>query len=172
MVKNLRPIWSWTESSSFAVEAEVAGKIVEQVRADVGEDNLPHRLVEEARPETHPLHRLFQWDDDKAAHAFRVNQARRVISSLRVQFAPHERPVPAFFSIVTADKNDAPGKHVYVQTQKALAAEATRSAIVESELKRILQALARVQAFPEFEPLIRAARDLEAAVRPITAAAD
>lgn len=172
MVKNLRPVWSWTESASYAVEAEVAGKIVEQVRANVGEDNLPHRLVEEASTESHPLHRLFQWDDDRAAHLYRVQQARRVISSLRIQFAPNDRPIPAFFSIVTAEKDDAPGKHVYVQTQKALAAGATRDAIVDAELKRILQVLARVQSFPEFEPIWRAARDVESALRPMTAAAD
>lgn len=171
-MKNIRPIYSWTESASYSVPAEVAGGIVEKLRADVGEDNLPHRLVDEARAEAHPLHRLFQWDDDRAAHAYRVSQARRVISSLRVQFKPNDKPLPAFYNIVTDDNGQAPAKHVYVQSQKALANGATRQAIVEAELKRLMQSLARVQGFPEFEPIMRAARDVEAALRPIAAAAD
>ena len=171
-MKNIRPVWSWTESNSYGLNAAVAGEIVGRLKADVGEDNLPQRLVEEARSDAHPMHPMFQWDDDKAAHAFRLHQARRVISSLRVQFKESDRPMPAFFNVVSRKDEESGPRHVYVSTQAAMAKDATRQAIVESELKRILQMLARVQAFPEFAPLIRAAREVEAGLFPLAQAAD
>lgn len=39
----------------------------------------PEVVVSEARPADSPLHRHFQWDDDKAADAYRIHQARQLI---------------------------------------------------------------------------------------------
>lgn len=39
----------------------------------------PDAVVEDARDPASPLHSHFQWDDSKAAHAFRLEQARRLI---------------------------------------------------------------------------------------------
>lgn len=41
-------------------------------------------LVAAARDRKHPLHGDFEWDDHKAAHQYRLNQARQLISSVRV----------------------------------------------------------------------------------------
>lgn len=41
-------------------------------------------VVEAARIETSPLHRYFEWDDDAAAEAYRIEQARRLIRSVKV----------------------------------------------------------------------------------------
>lgn len=40
----------------------------------------PRSVVDAARDESSPLHSQFQWDDDKAADAYRLWQARQLIS--------------------------------------------------------------------------------------------
>jgi hypothetical protein len=42
------------------------------------------RVVDAARQQDHPLHHDFIWDDVKAAHQHRLDQARRLIASVKV----------------------------------------------------------------------------------------
>jgi len=50
-------------------------------------------VVELATPEDHPLHDYFDWNDATAAHAHRLEQARRLIVSMRVTFKrPNGKP--------------------------------------------------------------------------------
>jgi hypothetical protein len=44
----------------------------------------PSRVVDAARNPDHPLHTHFDWDDSAAAELWRVEQARRLIRSVRV----------------------------------------------------------------------------------------
>jgi hypothetical protein len=44
----------------------------------------PSEVVKEAEAITSPLHPVFEWDDDKAASAHRIWQARNLIKSVRV----------------------------------------------------------------------------------------
>lgn len=39
----------------------------------------PHKVVDAARPKTSPLHRFFDWNNTKAAEAWRIHQARQLI---------------------------------------------------------------------------------------------
>lgn len=50
----------------------------------------PEAVVEDSTPEDAPLHNHFEWDDKKAAHKHRIEQARQIIRSFRV-----EMPEPA-----------------------------------------------------------------------------
>lgn len=166
-----KAIYSWTESASYAVDAMVAGEAIAKLKNDVGEDNLPHRLVEEAASQAHPLHGLFQWDDDKAAHAYRVQQARRVISSLRVVVKPGMPAAPAFFSIRVERQGEPNERQVHVETRKALVNAATRDAVIRAELSRLLALLARTAMFEEFGPIRYAAKQVEATLNVSTSQA-
>jgi hypothetical protein len=42
----------------------------------------PATVVEVAKSPNHPLHRYFEWDNEKAAQAYRISQACEVIESL------------------------------------------------------------------------------------------
>lgn len=63
----------------------------------------PKAVIEAARDAKHPLHKHFEWDDAKAAHSYRIEQARELIRVIRVE--EENGPVRAFFSI--ADKGTA-----------------------------------------------------------------
>jgi hypothetical protein len=64
----------------------------------------PQLVVDAARPADHPLHDRFEWDDKTAAEAHRLDQARRLIRSVRVIYREANekeaaRTVRAFHSI-------------------------------------------------------------------------
>lgn len=59
----------------------------------------PKAVVTEARNDRSVLHRHFEWDDQTAAEAFRLDQARNLIRSIRVVGEDDEAPVQAFISI-------------------------------------------------------------------------
>lgn len=48
---------------------------------------LPETVLEAARPASSPLHAYFEWDDARAAHEHRLDQARRLIRSVKVVYA-------------------------------------------------------------------------------------
>lgn len=59
-------------SASFTdVEAQIIGELIEERGGELS----PRELVEYARKKNSPLHPLFEWDESKAAEAYRVSQA-------------------------------------------------------------------------------------------------
>lgn len=59
---------------------------------------VPDRVVEAARNPENPMHGCFEWNDGAAAAAHRVNQARALIRSIRVEVIhkTFSMPAPAF----------------------------------------------------------------------------
>jgi hypothetical protein len=45
----------------------------------------PEVVVKAARKKNHPLHDYFEWDAKKAAHAYRIDQARTLIREVKVE---------------------------------------------------------------------------------------
>jgi hypothetical protein len=62
----------------------------------------PKAVVSEARNNRSVLHKHFEWDDAIAAEAFRLDQARTLIRSIRVVDDERDEDPPAYISI--ADK--------------------------------------------------------------------
>ena len=63
-----------------------------------GGDLQASAVVEDARDEASPLHPLFEWDDAKAAEQQRLDRAREVIRTVRVEITHHrlEIKIPAY----------------------------------------------------------------------------
>jgi hypothetical protein len=76
---------------------QVIGEALEAIRLEHAGELHPQAVVEGARPPESPLHRYFEWNDKKAADAYRVDQARALIRSIRV--VDDDRSRPAFLSI-------------------------------------------------------------------------
>lgn len=76
-------VYEWMDGFRSSVKAQEAGEIMRRL-ADDGELT-PAKLVEEARPETSPLHRGFEWDDAKAAENYRRQQATIMIRAIVVK---------------------------------------------------------------------------------------
>jgi hypothetical protein len=54
----------------------------------------PELVVKESEPSNAPLHDRFEWNDERAGHAYRVAQAGALIRSVKVSFAHDERGKP------------------------------------------------------------------------------
>jgi hypothetical protein len=61
------------------------GRELERLTAEGGGELRPVAVVEAARDPSSILHRLFEWDDSKAAEKYRVSQARAVIRIVRIE---------------------------------------------------------------------------------------
>lgn len=78
------------------------GQALAKIAADGGGRLTPNAVVEAARNARSPLHRHFEWDDLKAADAYRLEQAREIIRVIRLDDGAEE-PARAFLSV----KDDA-----------------------------------------------------------------
>lgn len=75
----------------------------------------PSTVIEEARPQTSPLHDSFEWRDDVAGHEYRLIQARTLIRrvKIRVVDSVHDQHV---VHVKRADSSKGEGKYYPVST--------------------------------------------------------
>ena len=85
--------YEWAPGSRIKVPACVAGEVCEVLRVTVG--LTPENLVAASEPEDAPLHDAFEWDNEKAAEQYRLQQGRHIIASIVV------RPIPSDPNVVT-----------------------------------------------------------------------
>ena len=67
-----------------AISVEARKAIAEEHAKHHGGIYRPAKFVEEASAKSHPAHRWFEWDDSKAGHSFRLQQARHFVSGIRI----------------------------------------------------------------------------------------
>lgn len=65
-------------------DAQIIGEALEQLTARNEGRLKPEHVVTAARSRSHPLHRHFEWNDSHAAAAYRLDQARAIIRSVRL----------------------------------------------------------------------------------------
>jgi len=64
-------------------DAKVLGPILYDLAREEG-GFFPERLVEIAAPKASPAHRYFTWDDEVAAHSYRIEQAQKIARSIQI----------------------------------------------------------------------------------------
>lgn len=73
--------YAFKDGVPHRVPASVAGAEIDKLIKKHGSAR-PSIVVEEARSAKHPLHAWFEWDNTKAAEAYRLDQAARLLSGL------------------------------------------------------------------------------------------
>lgn len=127
---------------SFGVPAQEVGDAVEKLSAAHGGVCPPSALVEEARPTRSPLHRLFTWDDTRAAEAWRRHEARKVVGALVLRVADREGPAaPAFVHVRTVTPDEV--REGYRATVDVVDEGDADRAFVLAEALRMLHGLRR-----------------------------
>lgn len=153
--------YHWAKGCRIAkktLEPNVAGETLEGLQRANGGRLTARIVVDAARPIDAPLHPVFEWDDLKAAELYREDQARHVISSIRVmQPRTDPREAPQTF-------------HAYVSLVENIGGEAQRAYVPMARvfedadlLKQAIEAAAdELRAFEdrykEFDAIARAAR--------------
>lgn len=125
-------VYSWSYNKPVA--AEVAGKRLEELTAIHGTVT-PKIILEDSRDENAPLHPCFEWDDGKAAEAYRLRQAHEILISLKVTVESGEKEIETRAFVNIADKNEKSGEFIAVGA--ALSKEETRQAVLTRALAEL-----------------------------------
>ena len=109
----------------------------------------PGALVDAAKSVKHPCHIMFEWDDTAAGAAWRVEQARRIIRSVRIERAPDERTAPAYVHVRQATN----GMGGYMSTPAVLAAPDLRRQVLADAVAQLRGLQARFDTLAELGPV-------------------
>ena len=118
----------------------------------------PQIVVDAARPVEHPLHERFEWNDKLAGEAYRLDQARRLIRSVRVTYREADekeaaRTVRAYHSVRDEDGTS------YRPLEEVQESPLLTKLLLQDMEREWKQLMRRYGHFEEFLQLIRA--DLE-----------
>lgn len=107
----------------------------------------PNSVVLEARKKDSVLHDLFEWDEKKAAHAWRIDQARELIRSVKVVIKTERTTITTVAYIRNPDcESDEQG---YVDTVSLVGDEERSRTALISEFTRAGSSLRRARELAE-----------------------
>lgn len=89
------------------MESKITAEL-KKIAAKHGGKLYPRDVVDEAREESSPLHKSFEWNDCAAAEQWRIEQARRLIQISVTVLDGTKEPIRAFVSLTT-DRKDGGG---------------------------------------------------------------
>jgi hypothetical protein len=115
----------------------------------------PELVVDAARPQRSALHDYFEWDDAIAGEAFRREQARHLIKSVRVSYTTPSGEVHDVRAFHALRDEDEPGKHYEFFSAEDVASDPLRRGLLLRDMERDWFALRRRwESFSEFWSLI------------------
>jgi hypothetical protein len=108
----------------------------------------PEVVLEAAKDPASPLHSRFEWDDDVAAHKWRLEQARVLLRQtvFLVQIGETIIPLPSF----VRDPDRPKGEQGYISTIKAKSDSELAHGVLVDEFRRAADALARAKRLSSF----------------------
>jgi hypothetical protein len=126
-------------------------------------------VIEAARDPANALHEYFEWDDEKAANAYRIEQARRLIRSSRF---PREVDHIEIRSVAyIRDPRCGAREQGYVPIDALRARRAQALQALDNELQRVESSARRAQAILEalHPPRLdaRIGEDIQAAIEAV-----
>jgi|SRR5580700_942057 hypothetical protein len=116
---------------------QVIGETLEEIRQRNNGVLKAEVVLEEASAEDHALHNGFTWDDSAAAHKHRLNEARRLITSVRVVNGTTQKPIRAFINVRTAEHG-----RCYTDSIEAMSDDELRTRIMV-EARQMIESLER-----------------------------
>lgn len=128
--------YAWRPGSRVSIDAEKAGRELENIRTTNGGELTPPAVVERARSANSSLHDHFEWDDATAAEQHRLAQAGELIRSITVdiQHSNIEPPklIRAFVSV------ERESGRSYTSTLHAMGDKDLRRQVLEGAWRELL----------------------------------
>jgi len=97
----MKQSYAWKKGSKLSVNADVVGKYVDQLKKKHGEIT-PELLLKSAESTRSAIHSCFEWDNDEAAHQYRLSQARYILRSIItyvITSGDNKRPVRVWIPV-------------------------------------------------------------------------
>jgi hypothetical protein len=131
-------IYQWKSEARLKVDSQVAGEELERIRTWNNGRLDARNVVEASRDPGAPLHPEFDWNDETAAAAYRVEQAKYMIRMITVMTdVPDAEPaaIRAFVSVVR-DEDRSYTSIGHALSDQELRAQVLRQAWAELEAWR------------------------------------
>jgi len=125
------------------ISQEKLQELLSEIGAKRGGVLYPEDVVAAATDPAHPLHGHFPWNDAEAAHAHRLDIARRIIRSVRVAVHTQRRELTAPFYVSDPTAGAREGGYLAIPVIKS--DEERARAAVKMEFSRALAALKRAR---------------------------
>ena len=90
--------YQWKVPGIMPVDAQTAGNELQRIYERDGVIE-PETVVEESENPSAPLHSCFEWDDEKAAHKYRITQAQNIIRAIVVVNEAKQPETRAFVNV-------------------------------------------------------------------------
>ncbi len=90
--------FSWNmKGFAKGIDPEIAAAEFQRIQTEYGELTATS-ILEASRPDDAVFHPYFEWNDSKAAHEHRLQQARNLVNNIEVKIVSNGQPrmVPAF----------------------------------------------------------------------------
>ena len=113
----------------------------------------PPEVVAFARDPKTALHSMFEWNDKRASHAYRLWQARQLIVQVQVIIPEHTSPVQAFVSLTT-DRAERKG---YRETVRVLSDQELRRQLLWDALVELQRWQEKYRHLSELDAIFAAA---------------
>ena len=139
----------------YKVPAQTVGEVLEGLERNGG--LTPKTLLDSQRDENAPLHNEFEWDDTIAAEKWRLDQAQRMIQSIRIVQTDdtEERKAYRERSFVSTPG----GRNVYVSMDTAMHKEEYRNHLLEQAKRDSEVYLAKYRRMEELAAVVTAMED-------------
>lgn len=148
--------------------AQRYGEYLWKLRDENGDVLKPGRVVEEAKPESSPLHDYFEWDNKVASQKYRIFQARKLLEHIVVvvEVDGKDEDVRAFLNVaVKIGKKKI--KQGYVTVREVQMNKEYHKIVVQNALdelrgweKRYHQYL-RLSIFKPLKPVFKAIKSMD-----------
>lgn len=126
-------VYKFREGSRFSGDANAVVQELEAIRAEAGAISA-EAVLGRAQDESSPLHPHFEWDDEQAAHEYRLMTARRLIRAVVVAGKTGEEPVAKY---VYTEREYVPIAEIVADPGRYLQALAAARKDLESAQRRV-----------------------------------
>lgn len=124
-----------------SLNAQAIGEELERIRQEQSGRLETERVVEEAKVKKSPLHSAFTWDDTRAAHLFRLEEARHLIRHVVCLSSEADIPQRAFFNVTVVNAETQESERYY----QSAAVISQNPQEYDAALKLMLQELSGAQ---------------------------
>lgn len=137
------------------VDAKVALNAIDEIKNKNGGQVSPNAIVDAAKKKTHPLHKLFTWDDTEAAAKYRLQEAGNLLRSIEITYEElPEQPRRAFEIITKKTSGDPETKTLYGTAEEVAADPKAHSRLIAEAVTTLMAWRTRFRYLQELSHLI------------------
>jgi len=140
-------IYAFAEGTRYNADPQVIGAHLDKLKDKHGGKLETASVLKDAEKTSSPLHQLFQWNDEAAAHQYRLWQARKLIGAVVVKYQDQPddaQPIRAFVSVAPTEETRR-----YVSVDDALQDPAMRKEVLTHALNDLRKLEAKYKGLVE-----------------------